>query len=574
MHTSLAPSDDSRPTDQPLRLAVNVMLPMRDGVHLATDVWLPPQGERFPTLLLRTIYNKQQPLVVSWARYFVEAGYAVVLQDSRGRFNSDGQFDPYTCEPADGYDTQEWIGRQSWCDGNLGMFGLSYSGYTQTISAPLRSRFVKALAPIGSQQDNYGHHRVDGVAQPAVLFNFINLVGRTTHRDAVVQLDRERLLRRLPLISALDDIVGDMPLFRRAIEHETYDDYWAGHSLRERYREVETPAYFMTGWYDALAHETFKLYAGWRTQARSESARRQTRLLVGPWAHVQGPWWIKDLGEQGEFGDVTLGPDANIDLLGEHLRWYDRRLRNVDNGIDEEAPIRLFVMGANRWRSEHEWPLARTRYTDFYLHSGGSANTLDGDGRLQREPSGETPPDRFVYDPADPVPTVGGQQMHPPFGPRDRRGVERRADVLVYTSDPLERDLEVTGPVSATIYAATDAPDTDFTAALVDVYPDGRAIILCEGIRRGRLRASFDQARPIQPGEVYEYPIDLWETGNVFKAGHRIRVEISSSNFPRNERNLNTGERPGFGAEMRAASQTVHHDAARPSRITLPVIPA
>ena len=196
------------------------------------------------------------------------------MQDSRGRFNSDGQFDPYTCEPVDGYDTQEWIGRQSWCDGNLGMFGLSYSGYTQTISAPLRSRFVKALAPIGSQQDNYGHHRIDGVAQPAVLFNFINLVGRTTHRDSIAQLDRERLLRRLPLISALDDIVGDMPLFRRAIEHETYDDYWAGHSLRERYREVETPAYFMTGWYDALAHETFKLYAGWRTQARSESARR------------------------------------------------------------------------------------------------------------------------------------------------------------------------------------------------------------------------------------------------------------------------------------------------------------
>ena len=237
---------------------------------------------------------------------------------------------------------------------------------------------------------------------------------------------------------------------------------------------------------------------------------------------MQGPWWIKDLGEQGEFGDVTMGPDASIDLLGEHLRWYDRRLRNVDNGIDEEPPIRLFVMGANRWRSEHEWPLARTRFTDFYLHSGGSANTLDGDGRLQREPANESSADRFVYDPADPVPTVGGQQMHPPFGPRDRRGVERRADVLVYTSDPLERDLEVTGPVSATIYAATDAPDTDFTAALVDVYPDGRAIILCEGIRRGRLRASFDQARPIQPGEVYEYPIDLWETGNVFKAGHRI----------------------------------------------------
>ena len=565
-------SPSSSELSQPFQIRLDVKVPMRDGVLLSTDIYLPNSGGPFPALLVRTIYDNQASFYIDWAVSFVEAGYAVVMQDCRGRFDSGGEWEPYIHEADDGYDTQEWIGAQPWCDGNIGTFGVSYVGFTQTLPAPQRSRYVKALVPTVSQQDNYGHWYVDGALQLHVALNFINMAGRTMQRGSRKLMNSEEFYRRLPLVSALDDNV-DLPFYRDVIRHYTFDDFWKSYSLRYRYEEVETPAYIITGWYDNLVHEGFKLYRGWSSKARSPEARRLSRLLVGPWSH-------SNIGSSAPFGTIEFGSESELDIVQEHIRWYDRRLRSLDNGFDDEPPVRIFVMGKNVWRREQEWPLPGTRYTKYYLHSDGGANSLHGNGSLSTEAPAEAPaeesPDRYSYDPQDPVPTLGGQIMAfqaTVSGPWDRRPVERRDDVLVYTTEPLDHDVEATGPVSLTLYASSGATDTDFTGTLVDVHPDGKAIIICEGLLRARFRESIEHPTLMEPGHVYALRVDMWETSNMFKAGHRIRLEVSSSNFPRFDRNLNTGHQPGMDAEMRVADQTIYHDAEHASHLTLPVIP-
>ena len=337
--------------------------------------------------------------------------------------------------------------------------------------ATLRSPNVKALVPSATQQDNYGLAYVDGAFQMVPFTTwFIGMAGKTMQSQSLFLINESELYRRLPLVSALDDIC-DAPVYRDFIRHHTLDEYWRSYGVRDRYQEIDTPAYFLTGWYDRLVHESFTLLQGWRDRARSAVARETSRLLVGPWTHGS-------IGSVQPPGEVDFGPEAGVDIVAEHLRWYDRRLRSIDNGMDASPPIRLFVMGDNVWRYEEEWPPARTVFTRYYLHSGGRANSLLGDGTLKTATPGKQPPDRYSYDPDDPVPTLGGPVMRPDLaGPRDRRPVERRDDVLVYTSEVLEQDIEVTGPVAVTLYAASTAPDTDFTATLVDVHPNERAII-------------------------------------------------------------------------------------------------
>ncbi len=553
-------------SSRPLQIQLDVKIPMRDGVLLSGDIYRPPGPGPNPTLLLRTIYDKQEARYMNWTDPFVERGYTVVMQDCRGRHDSDGAWEPYIHESRDGYDTQEWIARQPWSNGQIGTFGISYLGFTQTLSALLRSPHVKGLVPIASQQDNFEHFYVDGALQLHIAFFFINITGRTMKTQGTRLLDWSQFYRRLPLISALDEII-DFPFYREIIRHPTYDDFWKRYGLRNRYHEVDVPAYFITGWYDNLVHQTFKLYSGWSSQARSEETRRWTKLLVGPWSH-------QNIGSAEPFGCINFGAGAFMDLPQQQLRWFDQRLRGLENGLDDEPPIRLFVMGENIWRQEHEWPLARTQFTPFYLHSGGRANSFFGDGFLSRRAAGSEPPDRYAYDPGDPVPTVGGPFMLlTQSGPRDRRPVEHREDVLVYTTEPLAEDLEVTGQITLKLYASSSAPDTDFTATLVDVHPDGRAVILAEGILRSRYRESVENPTLIEPERIYEFPVQVWETSNLFRAGHRIRLEVSSSNFPRFDRNLNTGHAPGMDAKMQVAQQTIYHDNERPSRLILPVIP-
>jgi hypothetical protein len=333
--------------------------------------------------------------------------------------------------------------------------------------------------------------------------------------------------------------------------------------------QIDVPMYHVTSWYDIFLHGGIANFCGLRQRAMTARARAAQKLLIGPWAHLFPYTNPTSTGT----GDADFGPAALIGIHDIQLRWFDHWLKGVDTGVLDEPPVKIFVMGENRWRDEQEWPLARTRYTPYYFHSGGHANTAGGDGALSPREPGEEAPDGFVYDPDDPVPTRGGNTLILAMGVRDQRRVEARPDVLVYTSEVVTGALEVTGPITVTLYAATSARDTDFTAKLVDVRPDGYAHNLADGIVRARYRDSRERPTFLTPGEVSRFTIDLWATSHVFLPGHRIRVEVSSSNFPRFDRNLNTGEDQAGGRHWQTARQTVFHDRRYPSHIVLPVIP-
>ena len=567
---------DSLPLVEPGRLMLNIPVPMRDGINLSADIWLPPSSQGkgpWPALLLRTIYDNQEARYIGWAREFTNRGYAVIMQDCRGRGDSDGDWIPYVCELYDGYDTHQWIGEQDWCDGNLGTFGLSYPGFTQTLPATLRSKYLKAVAPIASQQDNYGHHRVNGVIHHNVAFAFLNMLGRSMQYESLKHFDQDTFFFELPIDTAMEKVSNTHPYYKGVMEHEQYDEWWSSYSLRDKYPEMAIPSLFITGWFDSLSNENFKLFNGWTKKAKTEDARSKTKLIIGPWSHQIAPWGRVPMGKNGEYADRTFGKQALSDVIEMHMHWYDQRLKGIDTGVDEEAPIKLFVMGKNTWRDEYEWPLERTEWTKFYLSSAG--NAVDDGGGLHPEiKTNDQTSDSFIYDPGDPVPSLGSQYQTYDFcGPHDRSHIQRRPDVLTFTTDVLTEDMEITGPISATIWASSDAKDTDFTATLTDLEPDGKAIALCEGIVRARFRNGTENPQMMVPGEIYKFEIDMWNTSNSFIKGHRIRIEISSSNFPRYNRNLNSGNPIASDIDITLANQTVYHGIQYPSYINLPVIP-
>jgi putative CocE/NonD family hydrolase len=533
-----------------VKVEKNVRIPMRDGVTLAADFYRPDADGRFPALVQLSYYITGP----AQAEFFAPHGYVCVLANSRGRGGSEGDWDPYVNEPRDGFDLQQWVGQQPWCSGQVGMFGQSYNAFTQTMSAPLASPYLKCIVPVEGQQSFFGHQYNDGVMQLNVVFTHGLFATGATGLQGHIPI-RDPHFLQLPLMSAADKVAH--PQAQRIklwMQHARYDEHWKAFSVKDKYDRIQAPAHFASGWYDNLVHENFRNFEGFRRQGGNESVRQGTKLRVGPGVHGANP----------------------LPYI-EQLRWYDYWLKGLPTGIDKEAPLRIFVMGAGKWRDEYEWPLARTRFTKFYLHSGGHANSVRGDGRLTTAvPGGDSQADRFVYDPANPVVTLGGQISTNPevWGPQDRQSVQTREDVLVYTTDPLAEDTEVTGPVEVRLYAASTAVDTDFTATLTDVHPDGRAIQICEGIRGVTFRESLEQPTLIVPGQVYEYSISLWDTSQVFEKGHRIRLEISSSNFPRYARNQNTGLPLGTSAEIKTATQTIFHDAERPSHLILPLIPA
>jgi putative CocE/NonD family hydrolase len=331
---------------------------------------------------------------------------------------------------------------------------------------------------------------------------------------------------------------------------------------------VRVPVLSVAAWYDLFQDGSLRNYVGLSRHAATEEARRGQRLMIIPGGHA---------GFGRKIGDVDFGKDSVVDLEGYGYRWYDHLMKGIDNGIDREKPVRIFIMGSNVWRDEDDWPLARAKATRYYLHSGGRANTLGGDGALGAGAPGAEPPDRYVYDPADPVPTHGGSVLgdtanYPP-GPLDQRSIEARGDVLVYTTPAFQKDTEVTGPVSLELYISSSAPDTDFMGKLVDVAPDGTAINLTDGVLRARYRNSMEKAELMNPGDTYRITVDLWSTANVFLAGHRMRLEVTSSCFPRFDRNPNTGASPEAAGPGVAATNSIYHDGAHPSALVVPVVP-
>lgn len=570
-------------------VARDVPMRTRDGVTLYSDVYRPDAPGRFPVLVVRTPYDKSQNMALTEKDYFPRHGYVVMVQDTRGRFRSEGEFYPFIHEADDGYDTIEWAAHLPWSDGNVGTVGQSYLGLVQYLAAPTRPPHLKAMSPVSGPVtyfENFSYRR--GVFELGWVMAYFTAMARNTlERKGLYEQQRAILdgyvsrpeipmcplkkeeYRHLPLRDWGERFKDGAPYLADILSHATYGPYWYTTDIRRQFHNINVPMLHVGSWYDVFQYDTLAMFTGLRTQAMTAEARNTQKLIMGPWGHLL-PFAVPT--SKGT-GDIDFGPESLIELHDIQLRWFDHFLKGKTADPVDEAPIRLFVMGENRWRDEHEWPLARTRYTNLYLHGSGKANSARGNGSLSLTVPSEEQTDHYVYDPQDPVPTRGGTTLGLALGVFDQSKIEEREDVLVYTGDTLTSDMEVTGPVTLTLFAASSAPDTDFTAKLVDVRPDGYAQNLAEGVIRARFRESLSSPMLITPGQVYEYAIDLWATSHVFRAGHRVRLEVSSSNFPRYDRNPNTGHDFGVDAELRAAQQTIFHDSRHPSHLVLPIIP-
>ena len=559
----------------PYRVTVqqSVSVKMRDGVALVADVYRPVSEEKFPVLLERTPYNRTG--AARMADELASHGYIVVLQDTRGRFESGGEFYPFRNESADGFDTVEWAAKLDQSNGKVGMFGGSYVGATQMLAAMAAPPRLISIFPFVTASEYYdGWTYQNGAFMQWFASSWASgLAIDTLRRQADTSQAPKEWVNQLPLqdyqLLKTPEVSLLAPYFRDWLSHERDDAYWQQWRVSDHYSGMTVMGLHAGGWHDLFLKGSIKNYTGLLKQAATTEARAGQRLIVGPWAHAP-------TSAEGKIGDVVFGKSAVLDQTSTALKWFDYTLKGIKNEYATSAPVRLFIMGDNLWRDEQEFPLARTKYTKYYLHSSKGANTSAGDGELSLTAPGPERPDRFDYDPQNPVPTIGGRlccgQSMPP-GPADQRPNESRRDVLVFSTAPLREDVEVTGYVSLDLYAATSAVDTDFTALLADVEPNGYARFLTDGIVRARYRDGVSRISEVVPGRIYKYSIDLWATGNVFKAGHRVRLYISSSNFPRFNRNLNAGE-PIFGSSASViAHQTIYHQTQYGSALTLPIIP-
>jgi putative CocE/NonD family hydrolase len=607
-------------------LSKDVMVLMTDGVSLATDVYRPARGtepveERFPTILERTPYNKEGKSYIAKADYFVKRGYVLVVQDCRGRFKSEGEFYIYSDESPDGYDTVEWIAHQPWSDGRVGTMGTSYMGWVQSALAIMDPPHLVSMFP-NVCIFNAGLHSVRHAGAMEMRWIAWAFSGATDSKEAT----RDPKIAKALLEARLDELLTRWPIKRGEtplslvpgyerfafdlLTHSDYDEFWRrkGRGWMGDVEEYigdhsDVPMYYSGGWYDSYCRSTTELY-----EKMSTAKESPVKLIMGPWTHGDSAVFARTYS-----GDVDFGPDAAIDYNGLRLRWFDKTLKGLETGILEDPPVKIFVMGGGdgrrnwagrlnhggRWRDECEWPLARTQYTSYYLL---------GDGSLGTEPPSEADSSTsYVYDPTNPVPTIGGNlssltyiqpkpegyevldQMtshevkrvlskplakvgahdqveapdvygaSPPYLP-----LSSRRDVLVFRTPPLNGDIEVTGPIEVELWGSSTALDTDFTAKLIDMHPpngdysNGYAMNLTDSIIRARYRDSFEVAELMDPGTVYRFTIQPYPTSNLFKKGHRIRLDISSSNWPRFDINPNTGEDLGLNTRAMRAVNTIY----------------
>jgi putative CocE/NonD family hydrolase len=575
--------------------SVDVPARMRDGVILRADVYRPTTDKPTPVILMRTQYGKSaaqvQPERFQSPDWFASHCYIVVVQDIRGQYASDGVFYEYAHDRDDGYDAVEWAATLPGSNGKVGMYGSSYVGATQWLAATAAPPHLAAIVPSNTASDYYegwtyenGAFRL-GFIEPWMTEDIVesaaaNRKDKATVADmhaaslAIARWMKTAPYDRLSFLQPDNPVVA--PYFFDALKHPTNDAYWQAFSIEPRWNKVTVPVLAFDGWYDAFLDGALRNFNGVRTKGATALARDNQRIVIGPWEHIG---W----GRPGAVVSprlAALGPVANSPVDELMLAWFDHFLKGEDNHVEGGPRVDYFVMGENRWHVAHEWPIAGTDYQSWRLASGGNAASVMGDGRLAPPAASDAggPPDSYAYDPANPVPSVGGHSCcawsSGPQGQFDQSAIEQRADILVFSSPPLQQALEITGPVKVILYARSTAPDTDFTAKLVDVYPDGTAINLNNGIQRASFRDSSTHPTPIVPGEVYRYEIAVWPTSNLFKAGHRVRLEISSSDFPQFDPNPNTGETLAHSSRTVVATQTILHDAEHPSALILPVIPA
>ncbi len=555
---------------------------MRDGAQLVVDIFRPAGEGRFPAILCQTPYNKNG--LATRAKWFAQRGYVVINTDSRGRFDSEGEWDPFSpLHKTDGYDLVEWAAKQPWCDGRVGAYGLSYMGWTQWWTASQSPPSLQCIVPEVAPPDQF----YNGPYQNGVLVCWaVDWAGNMANRTPFsigkgayggFASGRETAYRFTPYLK-LDDHRGHGHTKwydQWILQNTASGEYWRGVAYQNpgSYARVKVPSLAISGWFDANFPGTPMNYLAMKQHGGTPEARRP-RLVIGPWEHI--------INRSQKAAGVDFGPQALINWDGYVCRWFDQHLKQRDTGILNDPPVHVFVMGRNEWRAAADWPLPETKFTKYFLHSGGKANTATGDGTLSPVAPANEPPDRYTYDPENPTPSAAFANGHID-GPRDVRTNAARADILCYTTPTLEEEVVLVGPITAKLYAATSARDTDWMVRLIDVHPDGTAAFLAEGLMRARHRdpqrdGAFNafQLSTLEAGAVYPYTIEFWRpTGNAFAKGHRIRVEISSSYFPYYLRNLNTGEdNTGLATKPVVAHQTIHHDRDRASHLVLPVIPA
>jgi putative CocE/NonD family hydrolase len=526
----------------------------RDRIQLAADIYHPITSEARPTIMVRipftnTWFNRFRADAI--ARYWADRGYHVVIQGTRGRYKSGGRYYPLISERNDGLDTLAWLAQQPWFNGRLGMWGASAYAYTEWVLADQADPGPSALDIQICSTSFYDMFYPGGAfSLESALYWAIRSYGDRDRDVPQHALDRGE--HGWPLLEADNRAVTDVPFYNDWAMHTERDDYWRAIDSADRAKTIRAPVLLMAGWFDPFLPSQLRDFMDIHQHADHKVATA-SRLIIGPWAHA---WTIP-------LADGYKADNFRRAVLAPTIAWFDQYLADRNSTIEETEPITLFVMGDDKWRREREWPLARTVYTTFYLHSDGRANTSTGDGRLNpAPPSGHEQPDSFLYDPRDPVPTAGGAMLGNNAGVKKQNDVESRHDVLVYTGDALQSDVEVTGPIRLVLYAGTTAPDTDFTAKLVDVYPNGSTYNVSDGILRRKYQTV--------PTEI---TIDLWPTSTVFKRGHHIRLEVSSSNYPRYDRNPNTGRFIPTETIPMTARQNIYHSPEWPSHLVLPIIP-
>ena len=588
-----------------VQLKKSVMVPMRDGVRLSTDLYFPQNAdEKLPVILIRTPYNKkdfrdreQSPQ----AYKFASQGFVVAVQDCRGKFESEGIYSPPAGQEAeDGYDSVDWLAMQPWSTGKIGTFGCSYPAEIQAAQAPLRHPNLTCMIPqcgpmIGAANGRYRYWSgfkggvldlaasISWYFSAASKYSFKPPPGLSDDEVRKIRdffdpgptnlpdVDFKKLNWHLPIVDIMKKAGGPPNDWHKLITTDFGDPWW--HDVMGYYdgtEKIDVPALHMSCWYDPSVAETIFEFNYFRGNAVSETAANNQFVIISPTTHCG----FERATEHTKVGERDVG-DARLDYWDIYIKWFEHWLKGVDNGITDMPKVRYYTMGRNEWQFADVWPLPETRYTKYFLHSQGHANSRNGDGQLSLKMPDKEPSDKFIYDPGHPVPSIGGQRgtsYGTPAGAIDQTTVEMRNDVLVYTTPILKKDIEVTGPIAVVLHVSSSAKDTDFTAKLVEVYPDGTAYNIQQGIFRARYREGFTKKVWMEKGGIYKVQINLDATSNTFKQGHRIRVQVSSSDFPLFERNLNTGGNNYDETEWVIAKNTIHHSSDYASHIVLPII--
>ncbi len=530
-----------------------VEIPTRDGTTLIGDVYLPESTPPFPTIVLRTPYGRDDSNYRKFATYFSANGFACLNSDVRGRGDSEGVFTPYINDGKDGKDVIDWVSSQPWSNGKIGTFGGSYSARIQWLTALQRPKGLLAMISRVSPSDPFVESPT-GVHDPMHI-SWRYIVSGRTLKD-VNDIDWERVYRTLPSSEMPRTLGLNFPDWEEDEKHQTFDSYWDRISYQRKFDSIDVPTLHISGWYDDEQVGTFINYAGMRTSSASERSRENQAILIGPWGH--------NVNSTSRLGEVDFGTAAIVDLDSIQLNWFRKWLVDESTVIGRRA--RVFIMGNNEWSEFDDWPPRGAAPSKLYLSSGGRANSRLGDGALVKSVDEiKEGMDEYSYDPSDPTPFATEITSAQIGGPDNYSSIERRDDVLVYTSGPLEKKITFLGSVRARVFIETDVSDTDIMTMLLDVWPNGYSQRLCDGMTRGRYRYGMERSIPLEKGKVNEISVDMWNTGHTFLEGHRIRFHVSSAAFPKYSRNLNTGLDLANDSSMMVANTKVLHTRVHPS---------